>query len=80
MKVEQLNESKDYRKAARNLLTAVGKLMDEADQTDDSRLRYNFYLKAMSMSDEAYKLLGKAREFTPKTRAGERKSVANRTN
>ncbi len=60
MKVEQFPESKEYRKAARNLLSKVSRLMDEAVKTADPCRRRMIYLKAMSMSDEAYSLLGKA--------------------
>ena len=70
MDVEKIHESKECRKAARNLFTAVGKLMDEAVRTDDLHRRREIYLQAMSMSDQAYNLLGKARKCRSSTRAG----------
>lgn len=70
MRVDQLHESKECRKAARNLFNEIGKLMDEAVRTGDLHLRRKIYLQAMRMSDEAYNLLGKARECRSKTPAG----------
>jgi hypothetical protein len=65
MNVQQINESKNYRKAARTLLSEVSKLIDEAGKSIDSTERRELYLQAMCISDEAYTLLGKAKKLGP---------------
>jgi hypothetical protein len=72
MKDEPCHVSKDYRKAARDLFTAVGKLIEEAIQTGDPRRQRKLYLEAMSMSDKAYNLLGKARNIRRQMHAAEK--------
>jgi hypothetical protein len=61
MSIQQAYKFDECRKTAKNLLTSVSRLVDEAGRLADKAERRELYLKAMSMSDEAYRLLGKAR-------------------
>ena len=64
MNVEETRNSDKCRKTARNLLTEVSRLVSKAGKTYDSRMRHELYLEAMSMSNEAYNLLGEARKLS----------------
>ena len=66
MNSKQLSASGEYRKAARNLLTEVSRMMEEAGKISDIQQRHELYLQAMRKSDEAYNLLGKARQARQK--------------
>ena len=61
--MEETCKSENYRKTARNLFIEVNKLVDKAGRTADGAERHELYLQAMSMSNKAYSLLGKAREI-----------------
>ena len=79
MNVEPLYESKNYRKAAQNLFNTVSELICEAGRTVDQNRRRELYLRAMRMSNEAYQLLGKARECTENTSPDNRFGTAKKT-
>jgi hypothetical protein len=69
MDIEQAYKSEKCRKTAQNLLTSVSRLVNQAAKTADNVERRELYLQAMSMSNEAYDLLGKARKIYGKTRS-----------
>jgi hypothetical protein len=80
MKVEKTYKPDDCRNTAKNLLTEVSRLLEQAGKTNDRLERREIYLQAMTMSGEAYGLLGKARKLNEKdVRAEKRFSRAKET-
>jgi hypothetical protein len=68
MNARQLYEPNKCRQAARHLLTEVNSLINKAERTTDDSERHKLYLQAMGISQQAYHLLGKAKEINEKTR------------
>ena len=64
MKIEHLQEARQFEEKAQNLLTDVSRLIEKAKRAVNSTERHELYLTAMITSQQAYSLLARAKKLS----------------